>query len=187
EYDLALLAPLLRADPETTAGTASYLLGANPHLARALRARGRRWLRRWTPADGLVDPDEVAGTALARHQLAARPYSPTALQHFAACPYRFFLQAIHRLAPREEPVAVEVLDPLTRGGLFHDVQFGILERLRDAGLLPLRAALLPEAFDVLDEVLTAEAAHAEEILAPAIPRVWADEIDGLRADLREAR
>jgi ATP-dependent helicase/nuclease subunit B len=185
EYDLALLAPLLHAAPETTAGTASYLLQANPHLARALRARGRRWLRRWTPADGLVDADDLARTALARHQLAARSYSPTALQHFAACPYRFFLQAVHRLAPREEPVAVEVLDPLTRGGLFHDVQFAILERLRDAGWLPLRAAVLPRAFDVLDEVLAAEAAHAEEILAPAIPRVWADEIDGLRADLRE--
>jgi ATP-dependent helicase/nuclease subunit B len=185
EYDLALLGPLLQVDPETTAGTASYLLQANPHLARALRARGRRWLRRWTPADGLIDPDELAQAALARHQLGVRSYSPTALQHFAACPYRFLLQAIHRLAPREEPVAVEVLDPLTRGALFHDIQFGILERLRDAGLLPVREAALPEAFDVLDRVLAAEAEGAAEMLAPAIPRVWADEIQGLRADLRE--
>src|SRR5262245_24776844 len=185
EYDLALLGPLLRADPETTAGTASYLLGANPHLARALRARGRRWLRRWSSPDGLVDPDDLARAALARHQLAKRSYSPTALQNFAACPYRFFLQAVHRLAPREEPVALEMLDPLTRGGLFHDVQFGIFERLRDAGLLPLRAAGLSPAFDILDEVLAAEAASAAETLAPAIPRVWADEIDALRADLRE--
>jgi ATP-dependent helicase/nuclease subunit B len=89
EYDLALLGPLLQADPETTAGTASYLLQANSHLARALRARGRRWLRRWTPADGLIDPDDLARAALAHHQLGARSYSPTALQHFAACPYRF--------------------------------------------------------------------------------------------------
>src|SRR5262249_49248498 len=185
EYDLALLAPLLEADPETTVGTASYLLQANPHLARALRARGRRWLRRWKPPDGLVDPDDLARAALARHQIAARSYSPTALQHFAACPYRFFLQAIHRLAPREEPVAVEVLDPLTRGALFHDVQFGVLGRLRDAGLLPLRPAVLEVAFQVLDAVLDAEAAEASEQLAPAIPRVWKDEIDGLRADLRE--
>src|SRR4030095_16886841 len=40
-------------------------------------------------------------------------------------------------------------------------------------------------FDVVDEVLAVEAARAEEALAPAIPRVWADEIDSLRADLRE--
>jgi len=185
EYDLALLAPLLHADPETTAGTASYLLQANPHLARALRARGRRWLRRWTSADGLVDPDELARAALARHQMSVRSYSPTALQLYASCPYRFFLQAVHRLAPREEPVAIEVLDPLTRGALFHDVQFGVLERLRDDGLLPLRPTAVGKAFGVLDAVLDAEAARAREALAPAIPRVWDDEIDGLRADLRE--
>jgi RecB family exonuclease len=185
EYDLALLAPLLHADPETTAGTASYLLRANPHLARALRARGRRWLRRWTCADGLVDPDDLARAALARHQMNVRSYSPTALQHYASCPYRFFLQAVHRLAPREDPVAIEVLDPLTRGALFHDVQFGVLERLRDGSLLPLRPDALSQAFVALDAVLDAEAARAREALAPAIPRVWDDEIDGLRADLRE--
>src|SRR5262245_16344864 len=185
EYDLALLGPLLDADSATTAGTASYLLQANPHLARALRARGRRWLRRWKPSDGLVDPDELARAALARHQMTERSYSPTALQHYAACPYRFFLPALYRLAPREEPEAIEVLDPLTRGALFHDVQFGVLGRLRDAGLLPVRPAVLEEAFQILDSVLDAEAARSSEQLAPAIPRVWKDEIDGLRADLRE--
>src|SRR4029453_1311445 len=41
------------------------------------------------------------------------------------------------------------------------------------------------AFEVLDEVLAAEAARDAEMLAPAIPRVWADENDSLRADLRE--
>ncbi|HSO75221.1 MAG TPA: PD-(D/E)XK nuclease family protein, partial [Blastocatellia bacterium] len=36
EYDLALLGRLLDADPDTTAGTAHYLLESNPYLARAL-------------------------------------------------------------------------------------------------------------------------------------------------------
>src|SRR5439155_54448 len=111
EYDLALLAGLRDADPATTDGSARYLLDANVHLGRALRARGRRWLRRWTPADGLVDPDALAREALADHQLGARPFAPTALQHFAGCPYRFFLEAVMRLQPREEPVASAGLDP----------------------------------------------------------------------------
>src|SRR5262249_5834311 len=135
EYDLALLAPLLDADPETTVGTASYLLGTNPHLARALRVRARRWIRRWTGADGLVELDDLAHAALAAHQLDRRAFSPTALQHFAACPYRFVLHTIHRLAPREEPVRIEVMDPLTRGDFVHNVQFQVLTRLRDEKLL----------------------------------------------------
>jgi ATP-dependent helicase/nuclease subunit B len=185
EYDLALLRPLLDADPATTVGTARYLLGANPHLARALRARARRWLHRWTAADGLVDPDDLGRAALARHQLGARSYSPTALQHFAACPYRFFLQAIHRLKPREEPVAIEVIDPLTRGALFHDVQFAVLTELRGEDHLPVVPANRERALAVADAALDRIARDYEEKLAPAIARVWEDGIDGIRADLRE--
>jgi CRISPR/Cas system-associated exonuclease Cas4 (RecB family) len=186
EYDLALLAPLLDADPETTRGTARYLLGANPHLARALRARARRWWRsRWTPADGLVDVDEVGRAALARHQLAARSFSPTALQNFAACPYRFFLQAVHRLQPREEPIALEALDPLTRGALFHDVQYALLTKLRAEGRLPVTRASCEDCQNAVDGVLAEVAAAYREKLAPAIARVWDDGIAGVRADLRE--
>jgi RecB family exonuclease len=185
EYDLALIGPLLEADPETTIGTASYLLGTNTHLARALRTRARRWLKRWTTADGLVDPLPFVHEALAKQQLDQRSFSPTALQHFASCPYRFFLQAIHRLAPREEAVALEVMDPLTRGALFHDVQFGLLTALRDRGLLPLVPERLTDAGALLDEVLAAEETRTREKLYPAIPRVWEDGIAAIRADLRE--
>ncbi len=185
EYDLALLAPLLDVDPKTTIGTARYLLGANVHLARALRARAHRWWKRWTPADGLVDPDELGRAALAAHQLSARSYSPTALQNFAACPYRFFLQAVHRLKPREEPVAIEVLDPLTRGSLFHEVQFAVLSRLRAEELLPVRPDNLTRALDHVDGILDAVAGRYRDELAPAIPRVWEDGINSIRADLRE--
>ncbi len=185
EYDLALLAPLLGADSETTVGTASYLLGTNAHLARALRARGRRWIRRWTAADGLVDPDALARAALARHQLDARAFSPTALQQFAACPYRFFLYTVHRLEPREEPVKIEMMDPLTRGDFVHNVQFQVLTRLRDEHLLPIGKDTLARAVEILEEALVTEERRQAEQLAPAIPRVWEDGVDAIRADLHE--
>ncbi|MEK6286346.1 MAG: PD-(D/E)XK nuclease family protein [Acidobacteriota bacterium] len=185
EYDLALLAPLIGADPETVAGTAHYLLSTNRHLARALRARSRRWLKRWTPSDGLVEPDDLAREALAAHQLSARSFSPTALQNYAACPYRFFLQAVHRLQPREEPAAIEVIDPLTRGSLFHKVQYEVLTMLREAGLLPLNPATRERAIALVDDVLNRVASSFEDKLAPAIPRVWEDGINSIRADLRE--
>jgi ATP-dependent helicase/nuclease subunit B len=185
EFDLAVLDKLVDADPATTVGAAHYLLSANPHLGRALRARARRWLRRWTPNDGLVDPDAAEREALARHQLTARPYSPTALQNFAACPYRFFLQAIHRLAPRDEIEGIEVIDPLTRGALFHEVQFEFLTALRDSGSLPVTPETLGAAHATLEATLAAVAARYRDELAPAIERVWLDGIDSIRADLRE--
>src|SRR5579885_1034898 len=185
EFDLAVLNRLAGRDETATTGAAHYLLGANPHLARALRARARRWLRRWTPADGLVDPPAEVRTALARHRLGARSYSATALQHFAACPYRFLLYAVHKLQPREEAEAIEVIDPLTRGALLHEVQFELLTALRAARRLPVTRATLAEALHTMDATLERVAAAWHDRLAPAIERVWNDAIDAIRADLRE--
>ncbi|MGH7541671.1 MAG: PD-(D/E)XK nuclease family protein, partial [Gemmatimonadota bacterium] len=112
EYDLAVLDDLdergLRGEAAVKA--AGHLLHTNPHLARALRFRAYRWnVPKWTGADGLVNPAGPARAALDRHRVDARPFSATALQHFAACPYRFFLHAVHGLAPREAPVGIEAL------------------------------------------------------------------------------
>ncbi len=202
EYDLAVLGRLQDADPATSAGAANYLLAANAHLARALRARGRRWTKLWTSADGLVPPHEkelvvaevgpalrethrLAIAGLARHHMGARSFSPTALENFAACPYRFLLQAVHRLQPREESEPLETIDPLTRGALFHQAQFEVLTALRDAGHLPLDPTRLETAFGMLDRAFERVAADYEERLAPAIPRVWTDGMNSIRADLRE--
>lgn len=185
EFDLSVLDRLVDAAPETTIGAAHYLLDANPHLGRALRARARRWLHRWTPNDGMAEPDAGQLAALARHQLGARSYSPTALQNYAACPYRFFLQAIVRLEPREEIIPIEVIDPLTRGALVHEVQFETLSALRESGLLPVTPANLERAYPVMEESLRRVAARMHEELVPAIERVWLDGIESIRADLRE--
>jgi RecB family exonuclease len=217
EYDLALLASLVEANDEGATGRAHYLLTANRHLARALRARSRRWLRRWTQNDGLVDADELARQSIANHQFSARSFSATALQNYASCPYRFFLSAILRLELRQQPAAIEVIDPLTRGSLFHETQFEVLSGLKADGLLPLyvgtqgeregsldrdegrslrddrrdegrprRAALtMNKAFDLVDRILDRLASEYEDRLAPAIPRVWQDGINSIRADLRE--
>jgi RecB family exonuclease len=185
EHDLALLEGLLQLDPDASVGTARYLLGANPHLGRALRFRARRWLQRWTAADGLVTPDAGAAEAIAAAQLCARSFSPTALQKFATCPYQFFLYAVQRLAPREVPEGIEELDPLQRGSLVHDVQFALLGELREARLLPLGPGQLADARARLDHVLDRVARRYHEQLAPAIERIWQDGIEAIRADLRE--
>jgi ATP-dependent helicase/DNAse subunit B len=114
-----------------------------------------------------------------------RSYSPTALQHYAECPYKFFLQAIHRLAPREVPEAIDELDPLQRGALIHEIQFDLFERLSEAKLLPITRQNLDAARKMLDEVIGQVARQFYADLAPAIDRVWEDGIDAIRVDLRE--
>src|SRR6266508_4254200 len=145
--------------------------GAWAQLPRRVRARP-------------VRATERTREALAGHRLAARPYSVSALQKFAACPYQFFLSAICRLAPREEAVPLQQLDPLMRGKIFHRVQAELLRELRDGGHLPLRPASFDVARAVLERVLTRVARDCEEQLAPAIDRVWQSDLETLKADLR---
>ncbi len=190
EHDLALLARLLKLDSDEGAGTARYLLTVNPHLGRALRFRARRWLPAWTPADGLIETTRVklsdgARAALGDHQLDTRSFSPTALQHYATCPYKFFLYAIQRLAPRQEPQAIDELSPLQRGSLVHDVQFELFGQLEKNGLLPVTRENLETAREILDAAIDEVAARYRDTLAPAIERVWEDGVAGVRADLRE--
>jgi CRISPR/Cas system-associated exonuclease Cas4 (RecB family) len=185
EHDLALLKTLLGRPEAETVGMARYLLRSNVHLERALRSRAQRWLRKWTSADGLVAPAEEARAALAAHDLSARTYSPTGLQNYASCPYRFLLQAIHRLRPRAEPEPLEELDPLQRGSLIHTVQFELCLALRERALLPLTSANLEAAQSELEVVLARVVARYEDDLCPAIPRVWEDGVAGVRADVRE--
>jgi RecB family exonuclease len=188
EHDLALLDRILRRAPGEAVGTARYLLSVNPHLARSLRFRARRWIKRWTPADGLVSGDgflPAAGAAIQEHWLERRSYSPTALQTYSTCPYKFLLYAVWKLAPREVPAAIDELDPLQRGSLVHDVLFRLFGRLQESDLLPVRPPTLDAARVLLNEVVDEVAAEYEDTLAPAIPRVWEDGIAMIRADLRE--
>jgi len=183
EYDLAALSGAFSLDPAEARAAGHYLIEANPHLVRSLRAQARRHRPAWTYADGLVDADAATRSVLAGQRLNARSYSPSSLQHFAACPYRFLLHAIHHFRPREEKAALEQMDPLTRGAIFHEVQAGLFRDLQAAGLLPMCSQNLARILEIADAVLDRVAAKNEEELAPAIPRVWRSEIEDLRSDL----
>jgi ATP-dependent helicase/nuclease subunit B len=175
EFDLAVLAGK---------SPARHLMEVNLALARSLRGRWQRWHGKWTESDGLITSDAQALAALAEHRFSARAWSPSSLQHFAVCPYRFALHGIFQLAPREDAAALEQLDPRTRGELFHAVQFALLGELKSASLLPVNSARLAAVLTLADRVLEEVAARYEEKLAPAVPRVWASEIEDLRTDLR---
>ena len=187
EYDLAVLGPHLHAPVESVRGRGRYLVDdghgqpLNSFLVRALSAEARRWRPTWTYADGLIATTTEGLSALAKHHPARRTYSATALQHFSQCPYRFVLQAVQRLRPREPVAPVEDLDPLTRGALFHEVQFHFLQKIQSAGRLEPEHA--DRARGWLDEAHTRVAADYRDRLAPPVAAVWNKAMDNMRIDL----
>ena len=186
EHDLSVMGALLEQHSANVKGRARYLYELSPELKRSLSSRWLRWHRRqWDPADGMVRTTDMTRAALAAERLGARPYSLTALQRYAICPYQFLMAAVYRLAPLEAPAPLQKMDPLTRGDLFHQMQAAALRRWQSDGLLPLSAANLPAAQQRLTAAIREVHDREYDRLSPAIDRVWQDEITAMTQDLRE--
>jgi ATP-dependent helicase/nuclease subunit B len=185
EHDLSVLRQMLQVEPRASVrGHAHYLLRLNESLKRSVTARWARARSNWTPYDGITRVTGMTRPMLESQRLGARPYSLSALQKYAACPYQFLLSAIYRLEPPPDIEPLQKLDPLTRGSIFHEAQAQFFRALKHDGRLPVREEDMPAVLQTLDRVIAAVAAAFEENLAPAIDRVWRDEIGDISRDLR---
>ncbi len=169
EFDLASFRV---ASAARVPGGYAWIGEVNPHARRSIQARIERWGHTWSKSDGLAATDVHIGIALRKYRLTERAWSASALQQFARCPYRFLLHGIHGLEPVEEPEALERMDALVRGRLYHRVLFHLF---RDGD---------GDALARLDEILPRLAAETAEEHAPVVPGFWRDEVEKLRADLR---
>jgi CRISPR/Cas system-associated exonuclease Cas4 (RecB family) len=185
EHDLSVLRRLLDADdPAAVRGRAQYILRLNPALRRSVTERWARAERQWSRFDGLTRVTPAIAEALQSQRLGQRPYSLSALQRFAACPYQFLLAATYRLEAAESPVPLQRLDPLTRGSIVHAMQAAFFRAMQEQGVLPVVASSLDEARRTLDRIMASVAATYRDKLAPAIDRVWDEEIALIARDLR---
>jgi len=181
EHDLSVLRILMRSEADVK-GHAHYMLRLNDCVRRSASERWARARTPWSPYDGLVRVTESTRPFLQSQRLGARPYSVSALQNYAYCPYRFLLSALYHLEALEEPEPLQRMDPLIKGRLFHEVLaefFRALERRK----MPIATTPMDAVLEVLDATLTQVAANYAELLAPAVDRVWQDEIASIRTDL----
>ncbi len=185
EHDLAVLRALLDAkDPSLVRGHAQYILRLNAALRRSVTERWGRAERKWSHFDGLTRVVDGTRAALDRHRLAARSYSLTALQRFAACPYQFLLSAIYRLETADQSHPLQRLDPLTKGSIVHRMQAVFFGEMQRRGGLPVTEDAVDAALVTLAASVERVADEYREKLVPAIDRVWRDEIAAIARDLR---
>jgi ATP-dependent helicase/nuclease subunit B len=130
-----------------------------------------------TAYDGLLEGGVDLGEA---------PLAPTALERYAACPFRFLLDRVYRLEAVEEPDRILTIDPRDRGEIVHAVLDATFRQLADAGALPLTRARLPAARDALDAAFAGVCADAERRGVTGLPALWAGEQARLRDELRSA-
>ncbi|MGA3211920.1 MAG: PD-(D/E)XK nuclease family protein [Terriglobales bacterium] len=134
EFDLSKVADCLASrQPEAS----RYLEQVLPGFACAVTAEQAQWgSDRLTAYDGLLGSEECR-QALAGDFPDDHVYSPTALETYATCPYHFFLQHVLKLKELEEPEAIEELDALSKGNLYHHILEDFYREMQANGHLPL--------------------------------------------------
>ncbi|MBV9123173.1 MAG: exodeoxyribonuclease V subunit gamma, partial [Planctomycetes bacterium] len=105
-------------------------LAANLQAA-AHMARARFQNKEFNPYDGLLRHPGVMAE-LSRQFGPEKIFSPTALEDYIACPFRFFLGNVLHLDPLEEPQ--EEIESTKRGAAFHRALSRLHEELGRAGI-----------------------------------------------------
>ena len=109
-------------------------LGADGSLARAANmGRGRR-SRRFTQYDGNLA--EAAAASRFGQLLEGQPISPTRLEAWSTCPFRYFLGNVLWLGALKSPEDTTRITPLERGKLVHKILEDFIVQSRDNGSLP---------------------------------------------------
>ena len=84
-----------------------------------------------TPYDGVIGPDHPYWRVLQEKGI-----SPTALQHYAQCPFRYFAGDVLRLDPFAVSDSVMELDARSRGMLCHKILCAFFQRLARSQVQP---------------------------------------------------
>ena len=107
--------------------------GRDP-LARAFQLAGRRSLRQLTEFDGNLS--DIAESGRFSIGPSGAPISPTALETWAACPYRYFLGHVLRLGTLDTPEETFSISALDRGTLSHAILERFVAETVHSGTLP---------------------------------------------------
>ncbi len=134
ERDLALVA-------SDRLGAARHLARPDSFLARSLAQEQATWEGSLTAWDGIIDV-AAAPELLTRLRLAGQRSSASAVQGFAECPYRHFLQRGLNLREWEEPERAYQIEGKDFGTLYHAVAHRLFAELAEQRQLPVRGEAL---------------------------------------------
>jgi ATP-dependent helicase/nuclease subunit B len=148
------------ADAGLSGGLADHLRAA------AALARERFSTKTYSPYDGLLRHPGIVADVGERFG-PDKVFSPTALESYVACPFRFFLEHVLKLEPLDDPA--EEVEHTRRGAAVHRA----LSRLHRR----LQGEELHEPTPEVDERLAAEVADAVEeyaarVSSPAAQALW---------------
>ena len=158
----------------------SHPLARTGTLARANRLGRSRYDVLLTEFDGNLTT--VAGKDQFAGALEGAPVSPTSLETWAGCPFRYFLGNVLRLSALEAPEETAVINALERGSLVHSILQRFVAETEASGPAPSPGvAWGEEGYRRLMELAERAFAEAEGRGVTGKPLLW----DLAKQDIRE--
>jgi ATP-dependent helicase/nuclease subunit B len=111
-----------------------HLAASENVLSRALQMEQARTRHSLTIWDG--DLSEVSGTSRRIALTDRSVFSPTRLESWATCPYRYFLSSVLGIAALEQPEDVATITPLERGSLVHSILESFIREAQRQTMIP---------------------------------------------------
>jgi ATP-dependent helicase/nuclease subunit B len=118
-------------------GALEYLKAGESFLSNSLDAESRRWGQfRFTPYDGVMESPKALKLLEGRYAGRRGIVSPTALETYAACPFRYFVRYILGAETIESPEEVLSIAPIDKGALAHSILENTYKRIFEGGSGP---------------------------------------------------
>jgi RecB family exonuclease len=165
--------------------------GLSDHLQANIRAAAQMATARfgseeYGPFDGRLS-DPALMEELAQVVGREKVFSPTALEAYVACPFRFFLGHVLHLEPLEE--TSEEVEHTRRGAAAHRALSRFHRRQRERYPEWLADVVIPEGAvdELLEELDRAIAEYADRAPSPASKQLWRLEGERLKRAARKYR
>jgi RecB family exonuclease len=175
EFDRGLVTDAVAGRIRGVVDTLATFDGADPlrpsgAIKRAVVARRERWSHELTPYDGTMVSREAAARVAAIGFGRERAVSPSRLEMYAQCPYRYYLRYVLGIEPIDEPEALERMDHLERGSLIHAILERFLKTLGRAD--PPSGDARDRHVALLLQVAADEAKERHERGVTGLPLIW---------------
>ena len=155
-------------------------------LGRGLAATSARASNRFTEFDGNVAAVATGLTKLAGGLSRLHPISPSGVETWASCPFRYFLGRVLEVEPTERPEDNEswAISAIDRGSLIHAILEEFFRTLQAGGRPAIGEAYTQADRELLEELARQHFVRVESLGQTGYRLAWLNEQTAIQLDLR---
>jgi ATP-dependent helicase/nuclease subunit B len=170
EFDLAQVGKALKSGER---GEVAYLKYLFPGFDRAEKLARLRWgFRIFTEYDGCLNSPRARKRLQERFALSGRILSPTKLEIYASCPFKYFLSEVLGLKSLPSPEEIWRIQPVDRGKIVHEILHQFYREAPKRNLGPLTPESLAVYWQIMHEVAAGVFTAAEKESLTGASLLW---------------